>query len=134
MFGAATLAGAHSDGNGAPSQDAVSGAMVMRLLAEMQAACLRTRGMAVAMLTSVRAWRRVAKSMLSGWSDGGVLDGSQPQASWVVGAVVVYLSREHAVTIPKERDTESKALSSPSHKERVFRGFVRRTAQEGLHV
>lgn len=64
MLGAATLAGAHSEGKEAPSQDAVAGAMVMRLLAEMQAACLRTRGMAVAMLTSVRAWRRVAKSML----------------------------------------------------------------------
>jgi hypothetical protein len=65
MFDAATLAGAHSEGNGASSQDAVSGAMLMRLVGEMQAACLRTRGMAVAVLSSVRAWKRVEKSMLS---------------------------------------------------------------------
>ena len=63
MFGAATLAGVHSSGNGAPSHDAVSGAMVIRLLDEMQAACLLARGMADAMLTSVRAWRRVVMSM-----------------------------------------------------------------------
>lgn len=55
MYGAATLAGAHSSGNGAPSQDAVSGAIVTRLLGEMHVACFRTRGMADAMLASVSA-------------------------------------------------------------------------------
>jgi len=74
MFGAATLAVAHSDGNGAPSQDAVAGAMLMRLVEEMQDVCLRVRGTAVAALTSVRAWMRVVKSMLSdgGWVGCGV--------------------------------------------------------------
>jgi hypothetical protein len=37
MFGAATLAVAHSSGKGAPSQEAVSGAMLVRSLAVMQA-------------------------------------------------------------------------------------------------
>jgi len=78
MFGAATLAGAHSSGNGAASQDAVSVAMLMRLLGEMQGACLRTRGMADAMLASLSARRRVAMSMLrdDGWFGGVVLTAS----------------------------------------------------------
>jgi len=138
MLGAATLAGAHSSGNGAPSQDAVSGAMVMRSAGEMQVACLRTRGMALAMLSSVRAWRRVARSMLRdcGWFGGVVLDGGQSQAFWVIRAMVVYLSKHHAVIPPKKRDSEAKATPScsPSHKERGSSRFVRRTAQGGLHV
>lgn len=55
MLRAATLAESHSSGKGAPSQEAVSGAMVMRLLGEMQVACFLARGMADAMLISVRA-------------------------------------------------------------------------------
>lgn len=87
MFGAATLAGAHSSGYGAPSHDAVSGAMAMRLLGEMQVACLPTRGMADAMLTSVRAWRRVASSMLKdgGWCGIVVLLASKLKAFGISG-------------------------------------------------
>jgi hypothetical protein len=68
MFGAATLAVAHSSGNGALSQEAVSGAILVRSLAVVQAVCLMRRGRAVVRLTSASTWRRSAKSMLG--SDG----------------------------------------------------------------
>jgi hypothetical protein len=53
----------------------------------MQVACLLTRGMVVAVMASVRNWRRVAKSMLRGCGGfGGVaVDRNRPQASELSG-------------------------------------------------
>lgn len=65
MFGAATLAGEHSAGKAAPSQDEVAGEILVRSLAVRQEVWRRERGRDVATLIRARMWRRRVVSILA---------------------------------------------------------------------
>lgn len=65
MLGAAMLAGAHSSGKAAPSQEVVAGEILVRSLAVRQEVWRMVSGRDVARLTRARTWKRSVVSMLA---------------------------------------------------------------------